>query len=45
MYNSDSFEPVTKPASWSQLGSAGEDAIMSLEAHMLIQTHFDMLSF
>lgn len=26
-YNSDRFESVTKPASWSLLGSAGEDAI------------------
>lgn len=26
-YNSDRFESVTKPASWSMLGSAGEDAI------------------
>ncbi len=27
-YKTDRFEPVTKPASWSSLGSAGEDAIL-----------------
>ena len=27
MHNSDTFEPATKPASWSHLGSAGGDAI------------------
>ena len=27
-YNSDRSESVTKPASWSLLGSAGEDAIL-----------------
>ena len=27
-YNSDRFESVTKPASWSTLVSAGEDAIL-----------------
>jgi hypothetical protein len=27
MHNSDTFEPATKPASWSHLGPAGGDAI------------------
>ena len=48
-YNSDRFESVTKPASWSMLGSAGEDAIcVSLFDER--PTHsskcvFDILSF
>ena len=50
MYKSDSFEPVTKPTSWSILGSAGGDAIYvslsrSVESHALIQIHFSYVKF
>jgi hypothetical protein len=50
MYKSDIFEPVTKPANWSILGSAGGDAIYvslsrSAESHALIQIHFSYVKF
>ena len=49
-YNSDRFESVTKPASWSMLGSAGEDAILrelptQVSLTHLLNTLFDNLSF
>ena len=49
-YNSDRFESVTKPASWSTLGSAGEDAILrelpgQVSLTHLLNTLFDILSF
>ena len=49
-YNSDRFESVTKPASWSMLGSAGEDAILrelprTVCLTQLLNTLFDILSF
>ena len=49
-YNSDRFESVTKPASWSTLGSAGEDAILrelprQVNLTQLLNTLFDILSF
>jgi len=48
-YNSNRFEPVTKPASWSSLGSAGKDAILRESIYPGL-THtfnplFDILSF
>jgi hypothetical protein len=49
-HNSDRFESVTKPASWSTFGSAGEDAILRELPERDSLTHlsntlFDILSF
>ena len=49
-YNSDRIESGTKPASWSMLGSAGEDAILrelptQVSLTHLLNTLFDILSF
>jgi|GEM_PF-5632276 len=49
-HNSDRFRSVTKPASWSKLGSAGEDAILrelpgQVGLTHLFNTLFDILSF
>jgi hypothetical protein len=49
MHNSDTFEPVTKPASWSHLdqlaGMRSGVHLTSLDAHLPFNYTFDILNF